>query len=144
MGSYYNKTCGCNSGFAAIANEAQRITNIPTKVTIYGQEEFDINNEYNPATSTFIPQQSGLYSTAASLIFTPDNPNTPYIAGIIVRVNGVNKLYDQGNTTGLSTLDVSGILQLQAGDRVEVFAAMTTPGVLCPISTSRFQSVRIG
>ncbi|SSY69800.1 complement component C1q domain-containing protein [Priestia megaterium] len=48
------------------------------KVT-FPNEQFDIgNNEYNAATSTFIPEFNGVYAFNASIFFQPDNPNIDY------------------------------------------------------------------
>ena len=44
---------------------------------------------------------------------------------------------------GSGTVDVSGLVQLQAGDRVEVFALMTTPGVVTTTTDTRFQAARV-
>jgi hypothetical protein len=131
------------SAFAATANREQPLTNVAGKVNIFGREEFDLNNEYDPATSTFIPRQSGIYSITAGVEFEPNDINTSYRGVIIIRVNGVNTLVDGDNMIGSSTVDVSGLIELQAGDRVEVFALMTIPGVAGASTGSRFQGSRV-
>jgi hypothetical protein len=131
------------SAFAAISNRAQELTNVAGKVNTFGLEAFDLNNEYDPATSTFIPRQSGIYSITAGVNLAATNVNASYIGVIIIRVNGQNTLVDEEDIIGSGTVDVSGLVQLQAGDRVEVFALMNTPGGVIPTNNTRFQAARV-
>jgi hypothetical protein len=131
------------SAFAATANREQALTNVAGKVNTFGLEAFDLNNEYDPATSTFIPRQSGIYSITAGVNLDPTDLNASYIGAIIIRINGGNTLADRENMIRSGTVDVSGLVQLQAGDRVEVFALMTTPGVVTTTTDTRFQASRV-
>lgn len=105
------------------------------KVT-FPNEQFDIgNNEYNAATSTFIPEFNGVYAFNASIFFQPDNPNIDYEVELFFLVNGL-LLDAEVEFLGASSrfdgvIEINDILQLNAGDRVEVLVVScfsTTPG----------------
>lgn len=140
-------SCGCNSAFRASSNTNQPIpagTNTFPQVQ-YEVEELDLNNEYDPATSTFIPKQSGVYFLFASIEFTPTSVGIPITIVLEIRVNGNPRIRDREEfTSSRGAIDASGILPLQAGDVVQVFAAVaggngsTASGV-----GTRFEGARI-
>lgn len=111
-----------HSAFKAISGFNQRLyTDDFTKVR-FQVEDFDLNNEYNPAASTFRPKHNGVYSLAASVSFQAF-AFTPVTVQLEIRINGVPNISDQeivGSRHG--TIDASGIIQLKACDKVEVFA----------------------
>jgi hypothetical protein len=93
-----------------------------TPVT-YESEIFDLNDEYDPVTSTFIPKQDGVYLILASVGFIPDGLERS--AALIIEVNGNDALVDSETFSFFildltSVLSVSGILFLTAGDNVTV------------------------
>ncbi|WP_339315872.1 hypothetical protein [Paenibacillus sp. FSL R10-2734] len=99
----------------------------------YPLVSFDLGNEFDPVTSTFIPKVSGVYSINAQVNFTRSPEFFSVISTVYVRIaiNGILGDIDddtrvnlgnpnQGSSTG-QTSQVSEILQLNAGDTVEVF-----------------------
>lgn len=132
------------SAFSAIGITNQNLTNAAEKVNIYGEELFDLNNEYNKDVSAFIPKENGIYSIIASVGIEPINLNTAYDAAVIIRVNGRNTVLDEEDAIGITTVDVSGILQLRANDVVEVFALATIPAQAKNFTNSSyFQGARL-
>lgn len=133
------------SAFRAVKSITQLLSPVPRKV-LYPAEVLDVNNEYDPTTSTFIAQQSGIYSFNASIFFIPDNPDTRYLIFIDIQVNGTSVASDSETVPfGSTTIDVSVIQQLQAGDRVEVFAGSGAGGqIQVSLSETRFEGARIG
>lgn len=139
---------GCKvnpSAFRAISNADQPLQGGTFPQVFYQAEQFDLNCEYDPATSTFIPKQSGVYSLVASISFTPPTEGTRAIA-MAIRVNGSPVITDREEFSfGTGNLDASGIVSLQAGDVVQVFA--TTSGVSVGTIESgvgtRFEGVRL-
>jgi len=119
--------CGCNSAFKAVSNTDQilPIAGEGTKV-LYPVEEFDVNNEYTPATSTFIPKQNGIYHITGSIFFTPFTFQIPTRVELIITVNGIRVATDTEDFGPAfeerNVISVSSLLQLQAGNRVEIFA----------------------
>lgn len=138
------KRCGCNSSFRAVKDVGQQVLqNVPTQV-LYPVEEFDTNNEYVAATSTFIPKQSGVYSIIASILVS-SSPNVSF--RINIRVNGNNVASDNENSsiTQLTGLSVSTNIRLQAGDRVQVFAEVPQFSIIVGDEAfSHFEATRIG
>lgn len=132
------------SAFIAVSGTDQTIADgVFTKVD-YQVEELDLNNEYNPATSTFRPRQSGIYSLVASVSFTTITL-TPVRMDLQIRVNGLARISDQENfTPRTGIIDAAGIVQLQARDIVEVFARATGENgdILRGLAT-RFEGARI-
>ena len=55
---------------------------------LFQNEQFDLANEYNPATSIFIPKTRGVYSIIGTIGFFPNNSNFDYRARVEIRVNG--------------------------------------------------------
>ncbi|MGM0837320.1 MAG: C1q-like domain-containing protein [Bacillota bacterium] len=102
-----------------------------TKIT-FEEEQFDIGNIYNAGNSTFVPRESGIYYVAASFTFSP-NQNVPYRTRADIVVNGItvqvdNDYWDQ--LFILNVVNVSAVLQLEAGDLVEIFGQSSTAGTI--------------
>ncbi|MGG4441173.1 hypothetical protein [Brevibacillus fortis] len=101
----------------------------------YPDELFDLNNEYNPSTSTFTPKHNGVYLIIASLGFFANVP-TSYSVRIFIAINGTLRVADNdflGEELAIVNLvSASSILQLSAGDAVQVFAQATTDGTTVP------------
>ncbi|GGB44597.1 C1q-like domain-containing protein [Fictibacillus barbaricus] len=139
-----SERCGCNSAFRAIKTVGQQVLqNVPTQV-LYPVEQYDTNNEYDPATSTFIPKQSGVYSIIASILVS-SSPDVSF--RINIRVNGNDVASDNENSTitQLTGLSVSTNIRLQAGDRVQVFAEVPQFSILVGDEAfSHFEATRIG
>lgn len=123
------------SAVRAVSDANQRVpANTFVKVR-YQNEDFDLNNEYNPANSTFTPRQDGVYQVMGTISFDPDNNNVDYRARVEIRVNGnpaisTDNDFFGGGVNFSNVVSVSTILQLQAGDRVEVFAQSSTAGFI--------------
>ncbi|MDF2036417.1 hypothetical protein P2R12_05340 [Cytobacillus oceanisediminis] len=121
------------SAFRAVKTVSQfNIGGFPTKVE-YETQQFDLNNEYDPFTSTFVPSQKGVYSIIASLEFVPNIGGISYSLLIEIRVGGNTIALDSEQfigtvEVGRSVFSVLTIYQLEAGDEVEVFASTGAPG----------------
>lgn len=143
------------AAFRAVNNQDQRVAVVDDFYKVLFQEEqFDIGNIYNAATSTFVPLQAGVYSVAGTVTFLPDSTTTEYRVRVEIHVNGVSVAADNDywgdiDVTGVrfvNAINVSTILQLQAGDLVEVFVTSTTPGVILtdtPSFSTRFEAAKL-
>lgn len=115
---------------------------------IFPTEQFDLANEYNSTTSTFIPATNGVYSVQSKIGFQPDNFNLDYRAQIEIRVNGnpavaIDNYFFGGGTVFVNAVAVSSILQLQETDQVEVFAQSSIAGTIVSIEDgSHFEADR--
>ncbi|PFA07532.1 hypothetical protein COA08_28575 [Bacillus cereus] len=116
------------SAFRAENPTSQSITEISTKV-LFPTPIFDLNSEYDPLNSTFIPKQSGIYSIIASVVPFPDTPTIDQKFILLINVNGnpierVDNYRENFNVnTVLMGTTASTIYRLNAGDTVEVFAS---------------------
>lgn len=132
------------SAFRAVSGAEQNLLDEVTSQVQYQVQELDLNNEYNPATSTFRPKQNGVYSLFASVSFAAPTL-IPATIGLQIRVNGVSRISDQEDfisTRGI--IDAGGIVQLEARDRVEVFATVIDKNVEIQSGVNtRFEGARI-
>lgn len=141
------------SGFKAVNANIDQIALANTLIfpVRYPDEIFDLNNEYNPLTSTFIPKQDGVYSINASLNFGSEVNGeiviTNFSVLIVIWVNGEPVVIDNdfmGEIPIINVVSVSGILQLTAGDEVNIAVTSTTAGVIISNSLSmRFEATRL-
>ncbi|MDQ0061043.1 hypothetical protein [Paenibacillus harenae] len=118
----------------------------PFPQVLYGLEQFDLNGEYDPATSTFTPRRSGVYSIHASVSFD-SNATVAVNVGIVIRANNDPILTDSETFPfGDGVIDAGGIVRLQAGDRVQVFFTIsgTAGGNIEASLETRFDGARIG
>ncbi|MFC0476284.1 ABC transporter permease [Robertmurraya beringensis] len=121
--------------------------NSPIKV-IFPTQQFDLAGEYNPNSSTFIPENDGVYLILASVGFAPANPNLDYRARIEIRVNGnpavaIDNDFFGGGTPFVNSVQVSTILNLKENDVVEVFAQSNIAGTIdTGEDGSRFEAAR--
>jgi hypothetical protein len=102
----------------------------------YPLQIFDLNDlEYNPATSTFIPQQNGVYLICASVLFLRENPNIDTFLSIDITVGGLianeRQFYGAG-TVVQPVIAVCTIAQLQANQQVQVGFLASQPGSILP------------
>jgi hypothetical protein len=108
--------------FRAVSTPAQPLSSTFTRVQ-YPEEIIDLRNEYNPSTSTFTPNVTGVYSLIASIYFSPDPPFNPYSLSLMIRVIGYDVASDyEWIPGGDGVVTVSTIQRLQAGNTVEVLA----------------------
>ncbi|MFV8517092.1 hypothetical protein [Bacillus sp. SBS7] len=141
------------SGFKAVNANIDQIAPANTLIfpVQYPDEIFDLNNEYDPIKSTFIPKQDGVYSINASLNFGSEVNGeiviTNFSVLIVIRVNGEPVVVDNdfmGEVPIINVVSVSAILQLTAGDEVNIAVTSTTAGVIISNSLSmRFEAVRL-
>lgn len=135
--------CKCEKGgnsresaFRAVSEMEVNMTVLKPVKVLFENEQFDLADEYNPATSTFIPKTRGVYSIIGAITFLPSILE-PYSASLEVIVNGNPSVFADNdyyanfdNYPIPSVISVSGILQLEAGDTVEMKATVTTDGLL--------------
>ena len=136
------------SAFRAEKIFAQNITeNIDIKVS-YEDQIFDLNDEYDPLTSTFTPKQGGVYFVFAIVSLELFGLDLSHIAILNINVNnnltlGSEGIYPAG-LPAIPTLSVSGIIHLNAGDAVTVhFKCLTADGIISDFpDVSHFEAAR--
>ena len=121
------------SVFRAVNNTGQQSVNADTLVApvLFPDVIFDLNNEYEPVTSTFTPKQDGVYSIIASVSFAP-SVRLDYRVLTSIQINGNPVVADNNFFVVIPFSDVtsvSAILQLTAGDKVNVAAVSSANGV---------------
>ncbi|WP_439873358.1 exosporium leader peptide-containing protein (plasmid) [Bacillus mycoides] len=101
------------SAFRAENPTSQSITEISTKV-LFPTPIFDLNSEYDPLNSTFIPKQSGIYSIIASVVPFPDTPTIDQKFILLINVNGnpIERVDNYRENFNVNTV-LMGILGLQ-------------------------------
>ncbi|MFB5664080.1 ABC transporter permease [Alteribacillus sp. HJP-4] len=138
-----------DSAFRAVNQTVTQTLPADTFVkVVFPTVQFDLGNEYKPATSTFKPSSRGIYFLVAFIGFSPDNPNVNYRTRIEIRVNGEPAISIDNDFFGpvpfLNGAAVSDILQLCPGDRVEIYAQSSTAGTISTAETgSHFAAARI-
>lgn len=118
----------------------------PTKI-------FDLNDEYDQATSTFTPKQDGVYLIISGVRFSPNIPTNYSVRMlIVVSVNEKDVIKDVvqrndffGQEVPFPNLtSISAILQLSAGDKVRIFSSTLIDGVYFNDPTSaHFEAARL-
>lgn len=117
------------SAFRAVKTFGQDVFAQFQQVT-YETQEFDLQNEYDPSNSTFIPKKGGVYTITASAAFYPNAPfGKPLTATMLIRINGMDIArqdhYFLPTQAGPHAVEVSTIIQLSAGDAVQVWTVIT-------------------
>ncbi|UAL47105.1 hypothetical protein K7887_19985 [Sutcliffiella horikoshii] len=137
--------------FRAVNTSNQTIEEIDTFYKVLFQEEqFDNGDIYNSNNSTFVPRRSGVYYVAGTVTFLADDGTIPYRVRVEIRVNGESVAADNDYWAEIddrflyvNAINVNTILQLEAGDLVEVFLTSTTPGFInenTPDFSTRFEA----
>ena len=128
--------------------------NVPANTfvkVLFQNEQFDLANEYNPVTSIFTPKTRGVYSVLGNITFSPNDFNVNYRARVEIRVNGNPAIAIDNDFFGTGVffnndVSVTTILQLEAGDLVEVFAESSIAGVIVQnvngVNTVHFEAAR--
>ncbi|MBJ7985046.1 MULTISPECIES: hypothetical protein [Bacillus] len=141
------------SAFRAVRNATNPNITIPANTSIqvlYPNEQYDLRNEYNTLTSTFIPATKGIYSIIASVEFivTPP-PTTPtdYRVLISILVNNIAVAIDNDFfNTRLGNNNIASVstnIQLNAGDQVQIFVTSTIAGSIdSDPSSTHFEATR--
>ena len=114
--------------FKALNNATQNIALFSLTIVTFAVEVLDENNEYDPAISTFVSQKKGIYAFDASIGTQPVSVGKAYKVLLAINVNGSTLIFDTESVPaelafGGDTIHLSTIVQLQAGDRVQVAAA---------------------
>ncbi|WP_078381994.1 hypothetical protein [Sutcliffiella halmapala] len=139
--------------FRAVNNTPQVIDEADVFYKVLFQEEqFDIGDVYNANNSTFIPRRSGVYYVAGTVTFSANDSTIPYRVRVEIRVNGVsvaadNDFWDEIDDlfVYVNAINVATILQLEAGDLVEVFLTSTSSGAINvnePDFSTRFEAAK--
>ncbi|WP_339315870.1 hypothetical protein [Paenibacillus sp. FSL R10-2734] len=120
------------------ASAFRAIINNPVNVAVplfsefkvfFPAEEFDLNGEFNPVTSTFTPSSSGAYYITSTIGFIHRTEPVTIISSIFMdfKVNGQFVNIDTDTRLNLANQGIgqvtqlTDILELNAGDTVEVF-----------------------
>lgn len=135
------------SAFRAINNTIDQPLPINFVKVLFPVEQFDLANEYDSTTSTFTAKTAGVYSLSASVEFSPNIIDVPaYEVRIAFVINNAipsaDADYTGVNHVFFNAVEINDIVQLNAGDTVEVFAASTTPGVVSTLGLNRFAIAR--
>ncbi|HDX9695378.1 TPA: collagen-like protein [Bacillus thuringiensis] len=136
---------GFESAFRAFKSTDQSVTANTLSIVTFETTQFDLNGEYD-GVSTFIPQQDGVYLIITTIIFSPTDDTLNYVTEVFITVNSALIAGDDsffgGNTGLLNAVTVSTILQLNAGDMVQVQAGSTIDGVIASPLLTNFQAAR--
>ncbi|MGG0726027.1 C1q-like domain-containing protein [Bacillus mycoides] len=135
------------SAFRAVNTVNQNLPANTFVKVLFQNEQFDLANEYNPATSDFTPKTRGVYSVIGTIGFFPNDTNLNYRARVEVRVNGNAAIAIDNDFFGPinfgNVVSVSTILQLHAGDIVEIFAQSSIDEVISSTEDgSHFEAAR--
>ncbi|MGX5595990.1 exosporium leader peptide-containing protein [Bacillus cereus] len=136
---------GFESAFRAFKSIDQSVTANTLSIVTFETTQFDLNGEYD-GVSTFIPQQDGVYLIITTIIFRPTDDTLNYVTEAFITVNSALIAGDDsffgGNTGLLNAVTVSTIVQLNAGDMVQVQAGSTIDGVIASPLLTNFQAAR--
>ncbi|CAM4364169.1 hypothetical protein [Bacillus manliponensis] len=128
---------GPQSAFRASSNQQQNIGTGNTKV-MFQIEEFDLNDEYDPLTSTFIPNQNGVYLIQATISI---DAVTPFSTTLEIQVDGIpSAIKTESLAAGalfINTITVSTIIELQAGIPINIFAR-NSPSTSYTVASTQF------
>ncbi|HDR7378844.1 hypothetical protein COF68_27370 [Bacillus toyonensis] len=146
-----NKDNTRESAFRATSATNQAVVANSTIQVFYQNEQFDLANEYNTATSRFIPRKDGVYNIIGSVHFQPTVLTTPYQITVSISVNGVSigpdkESHGAVNVVGITRdniVETVDILRLNAGDIVEVVATPSIAGQFLAGNGTRFAASRI-
>jgi hypothetical protein len=139
------------SAFRAIKSVGQPVNANTSVKIVYQIEQFDLANEYDPTLSTFSPSTNGVYEILGAITFLPNDFSLDYRARVDIRINGVAAVvadndFFGGGVAFQNVVTVSAILQLQAGDTVEIFAESSIAGTFSAdvdgVSSTSFSAAR--
>lgn len=120
--------------------------NTPTVVS-FDQEIFDVNDEYDPTTSTFTAKEEGVYSFSFTLFFST-NSAANHIFDVFIVVNNdlsnpQTSFLHELNTASFQSYHLATTVSLQPSDTVNVQVRSAQSGVLIGDSTERhFEGAR--
>ncbi|TYR74549.1 ABC transporter permease [Rossellomorea vietnamensis] len=123
------------SAFRAVSLQDQEIEADTAVKVFFNEEAFDLGLEYKRRNSLFVPRRDGVYLIQGTLSFEPDNFEENYRTRVEVRVNGNpyeaadNDFWGSGVEVE-NVVQVSAILQLEAGDEVEIYVESSIPGTI--------------
>lgn len=125
-------------------NQQEYQNNVVSPVT-YEFQVFDLNDEYDVINSTFTPKQNGVYLVVASIGILANVADRA--SQLVIQVNGNTVLNDNEGFPNtypfLPTIRVSGILFLNAGEKVTVSHNSTGPGsISSTASITHFEVAR--
>ncbi|WP_232300742.1 exosporium leader peptide [Bacillus mycoides] len=136
---------GLESAFRAIKTTDQSISANALSIITFETIEFDLNNEYD-RTSTFSPQQDGVYLIIAAVTFEPTDISVNYVTQALISVNNSfiagSDNFMGGNSGFLNAVNPSTIVQLQAGDVVRISASSSVAGQFLAV-LSHFEATRL-
>jgi hypothetical protein len=114
---------GAAPAFSVYANAGQSFSSNTTTKVLYGVEEFDTNNNFSTATSTFTPTVAGYYQINAQV-----QPND-FFTGVIIAIYKNGSLFKYGNYNGASNIGGSVVAALVycngSTDAINIFANFT-------------------
>ncbi|MBB3114025.1 flagellar capping protein FliD [Paenibacillus phyllosphaerae] len=118
------------SAFRALASNNQAILPFARTKIQFTNEQFDLNNEYGSTSSTFVPKQTGIYTINSSVVFGPAVTNQLTSISMNVLVNNAVVATTLKNfvPTAAFSVQISPILRLGAGDRVEIIFTANREG----------------
>ena len=143
---YVNDVRAGASAFRAINNvDIPLQANSANKVR-FQTEQYDLANEYDLNTSTFVPRESGVYSLSSSVKFNPFN-SSPYNLDIVFLIT--NKGETEGRDNEAFAAKRPGIITasetfwLNAGDQVVVGVRSSIAGMIQADGSTSFSAVKV-
>lgn len=123
--------------------------NVPANTfvkVLFQNEQFDLANEYNPATSIFTPKTKGVYSIIGTIGFFPNDPTLNYRARVEIRVNGNAAIAidnDFWSNKFWKCRKCFDDCSIECRDEVEIYAQSSIDGVLSPLEDgAHFEAAR--
>ncbi|WP_435163243.1 C1q-like domain-containing protein [Paenibacillus glycanilyticus] len=131
------------SAFRAISDQFQNVSSATVPQVLYGQEQYDFNKEYKPATSTFTAKHNGVYAFFASAFYSTETSD-PVTVTLVIFVNDTSQLpVVQTLSAGRGVVMTSGTAKLKKGDEVQVFLQATVSGAIASGAGTRFEGFRV-
>ncbi|MFJ7184365.1 hypothetical protein [Lysinibacillus xylanilyticus] len=135
------------SAFRAEKEDVQDYPAISDTQVTYSNEIFDLNDEYDEVTSTFVPKQNGVYSICAGVFFSHETITEPITILLTIRVDSVERAQIGFNAIPgedfTPRLQVYTITELQANQVVDVLVEANVSGTIQPVAyVSNFEAAR--
>ncbi|MGZ9586173.1 C1q-like domain-containing protein [Paenibacillus marinisediminis] len=150
VGGYGSDNLVVASAFRAVGVANQPVPANTNVKVLFPEEQFDLANEYNPVTSTFTPRHNGVYLISGTVSFNPNNHAVNYRVLVAIRVNGDpyvaadNDFFGPSNNNNV--VNVSTILNLKAGDHVDIIVNSGIAGEVAPnipgVTSTHFEGAR--
>lgn len=143
---YVNDIRAGASAFRALNNVNTPLEAHNANKVRFQTEQYDLANEYDLNTSTFVPRENGVYTLTSSVKFKPFNSG-PYNLDIVFLITNKGETEGRdneafaGKRSGIIT--TSETLWLNAGDQVVVGMRSSINGMIQGDGSTTFSAVKV-